>query len=206
MASMATSTASLPQPTNASETIANASAVELSDVGGLDVPFKLTSDRMRRRSELARVQPVTTPTEEIELSTIQEDRLVQDPSTHNTDSPSVPISTAGAIVFRPNPTVDDVEIAPSFPNSLTPSMRFEEEAGSEAALAPPAQTADQKRKVLVNFATVCLCAFFTGWNDGTTGPLLPRIQEFYHVSSSLTRLFERDITDRTHRSDSRWCL
>ena len=205
MASMATSTASLPQPTNASETIANVSAVELSDVGGLDVPFKLTSERMRRRSELARVQPVTIPTEEIELSPIQEDGLVQDLSTHNTGSPSVPASTTGAIVFRPDPTVDDVEIAPSFPNSLTPSMRSEE-AGSESALAPPAQTAEQKRKVLVNFATVCLCAFFTGWNDGTTGPLLPRIQEFYHVSLSLTQFFRRDIIDRTRRSDSRWCL
>ena len=33
----------------------------------------------------------------------------------------------------------------------------------------------------VQFATLCWTLFLAGWNDGTTGPLLPRIQEVYHV-------------------------
>ncbi|KAF8637248.1 hypothetical protein AX17_002959 [Amanita inopinata Kibby_2008] len=32
------------------------------------------------------------------------------------------------------------------------------------------------------FLTVCLSLFLVGWNDGSTGPLLPRIQRVYHVS------------------------
>ena len=36
----------------------------------------------------------------------------------------------------------------------------------------------------VQFATLFFALYLAGWNDGTTGPLLPRIQEFYHVSSS----------------------
>ncbi|KZT71856.1 MFS general substrate transporter [Daedalea quercina L-15889] len=28
---------------------------------------------------------------------------------------------------------------------------------------------------------MCLALFLAGWNDGTTGPLLPRIQKVYHV-------------------------
>ena len=52
---------------------ANSSAVDLSEVAisSLDIPHKLTSDRVRRRSELARAQIPSTPAslvhEEIEL-------------------------------------------------------------------------------------------------------------------------------------------
>jgi hypothetical protein len=33
----------------------------------------------------------------------------------------------------------------------------------------------------IQFAALCWCLFLGGWNDGTTGPLLPRIQKFYGV-------------------------
>lgn len=33
----------------------------------------------------------------------------------------------------------------------------------------------------IQFASLCWSLFLAGWNDGTTGPLLPRIQEVYHV-------------------------
>lgn len=33
----------------------------------------------------------------------------------------------------------------------------------------------------IQFATFCLTLFLGGWNDGTTGPMLPRIQEVYDV-------------------------
>ncbi len=33
----------------------------------------------------------------------------------------------------------------------------------------------------IQFSALCWCIFLIGWNDGTTGPLLPRIQEVYHV-------------------------
>lgn len=36
-------------------------------------------------------------------------------------------------------------------------------------------------KARLQFFSVCFCLFVAGWNDGTTGPLLPRIQQVYHV-------------------------
>ena len=33
----------------------------------------------------------------------------------------------------------------------------------------------------IHFTTLCFCLFLVGWNDGTVGPLLPRIQGVYHV-------------------------
>lgn len=45
---------------------------------------------------------------------------------------------------------------------------------------PP--TKKQKTIARVQFLTLCLTLFLAGWNDGTTGPLLPRIQEVYKVS------------------------
>ena len=188
--------------------VANASAVDLSDAvedtavsSTLDLPHKLTSERVRRRSELARAQAATTPTEEIELPEL--------PTIKEKDSPGARVriqelavvaggggiggasgsaSAAPSGFFGPGPdgapvfrVDDDVEIARSFPSSLTPSVRFEEETGSTAELSP-AQKAENRRRSYVNFATLCLCIFFEGWNDGTTGPLLPRIQEYYNVS------------------------
>ena len=34
----------------------------------------------------------------------------------------------------------------------------------------------------LQFAACSWTLFMAGWNDGSTGPLLPRIQEVYHVS------------------------
>lgn len=41
----------------------------------------------------------------------------------------------------------------------------------------------RQQRVLANvqFLTLCWTVFLIGWNDGSTGPLVPRIREFYHV-------------------------
>lgn len=39
----------------------------------------------------------------------------------------------------------------------------------------------QRRSSLVHFVSLCWCVWLIGWNDGTTGPMLPRIQEQYNV-------------------------
>jgi len=46
------------------------------------------------------------------------------------------------------------------------------------------RTKKQKATERIQFSAVCWCLFLAGWNDGTTGPLLPRIQEVYHVCLS----------------------
>jgi hypothetical protein len=49
------------------------------------------------------------------------------------------------------------------------------------------RTKKQKATERTHFAALCWCIFLAGWNDGTTGPLLPRIQQVYHVCSYLLR-------------------
>lgn len=53
--------------------------------------------------------------------------------------------------------------------------------------AVSASTPATRRKARIQFATLCGTLFLAGWNDGTTGPLLPRIQSVYHVRSHLLR-------------------
>ncbi|KIK69642.1 hypothetical protein GYMLUDRAFT_186853 [Collybiopsis luxurians FD-317 M1] len=40
----------------------------------------------------------------------------------------------------------------------------------------------------IQLAALYWCLFLAGWNDGSTGPLLPRIQEVYHVSYIIVSL------------------
>ena len=43
-------------------------------------------------------------------------------------------------------------------------------------------TKKEARLALAQFLALCWALFVMGWNDGSTGPLLPRIQIFYDVS------------------------
>ncbi|KAG1800261.1 major facilitator superfamily domain-containing protein [Suillus plorans] len=51
-----------------------------------------------------------------------------------------------------------------------------------------AQTKRQRLRARVQFATVCGSMYLAGWNDGTTGPLLPRIQEVYDLNFTIVSL------------------
>lgn len=44
---------------------------------------------------------------------------------------------------------------------------------------------NHKRNSLIQFLSLCYCLGMVGWNDGTTGPLLPTLQEYYKVCSRL---------------------
>jgi hypothetical protein len=44
-------------------------------------------------------------------------------------------------------------------------------------------TKQEARVARAQFLALCWTLFVLGWNDGSTGPLLPRIQEFYDVNS-----------------------
>lgn len=58
-----------------------------------------------------------------------------------------------------------------------------QDAEGSGAAAPESEVDPRllNRKLQIHFATMCSALFLAGWNDGTTGPLLPRIQEVYHV-------------------------
>ncbi|KAI6043917.1 major facilitator superfamily domain-containing protein, partial [Pisolithus marmoratus] len=46
----------------------------------------------------------------------------------------------------------------------------------------------QRRRAHIQFATLCWTLYLAGWNDGTTGPLLPRIQQVYNVNFAIVSL------------------
>ncbi|KAI0783169.1 MFS general substrate transporter [Abortiporus biennis] len=50
------------------------------------------------------------------------------------------------------------------------------------------ERASQQRRSLIHFATLCFCLFVEGWNDGSTGPLLPTIQRHYGVGFAVVSL------------------
>ena len=45
-----------------------------------------------------------------------------------------------------------------------------------------ALTNQEARSARAQFLALCWALFVIGWFDGSTGPLLPRIQKFYDVS------------------------
>lgn len=58
----------------------------------------------------------------------------------------------------------------------------------------------------VFLATLCWGALVCGWNDGTLGPLLPRIQENYQVSiSPIVDCGVPNLAFGSFRSATRWC-
>ena len=40
----------------------------------------------------------------------------------------------------------------------------------------------EERVARAQFLALCLALFVVGWTDGSTGPLIPRLQIFYDVS------------------------
>ena len=59
------------------------------------------------------------------------------------------------------------------------------------------------RKLLeIQYGCLCLALFLAGWNDGTNGPLIPRIQRYYNVSSFVDTFLLVHAHPITRRSTS----
>ncbi|KAJ7288976.1 major facilitator superfamily domain-containing protein [Mycena rebaudengoi] len=63
-----------------------------------------------------------------------------------------------------------------------------ETADKELELPKPEPTKRQLLLAKVQLITLCWTLFLIGWNDGTLGPLLPRIQQVYHVGYTIVSL------------------
>lgn len=74
------------------------------------------------------------------------------------------------------------------PDDSSPHLRLGQQVRSEETVVPPAQepgtttrSKEMLREANVMYASMLYTMLLSGWNDGTTGPLLPRIQLVYHV-------------------------
>jgi hypothetical protein len=68
------------------------------------------------------------------------------------------------------------------------------DSGAASVSDLKAQTKRQRLRARVQFATVCGSMYLAGWNDGTTGPLLPRIQTVYGVGGFKHSQFSLNLT------------
>lgn len=82
------------------------------------------------------------------------------------------------------PALDDFEL-PVLPFDALRDQTSEKSSIKSHADVPQAAvytpSKKQINKARLQFITLCWTIFLAGWNDGSTGPLLPRIQEAYKV-------------------------
>ena len=100
----------------------------------------------------------------------------------NVDSEAAIVApTTESLSFDPELSSKSLEGAETGP---APSTQWHPD-GAPPATAVPALTPASRRKAKIQFAVLCWTLFLAGWNDGTTGPLLHRIQTVYHVRALL---------------------
>ncbi|KAF8439081.1 major facilitator superfamily domain-containing protein [Boletus edulis BED1] len=67
-------------------------------------------------------------------------------------------------------------------------MKHVSHSGVANDTVPVVQTKSQRLRARLQFATLCWTLYLAGWNDGTTGPLLPRIQKVYNLNFAVVSL------------------
>ena len=130
----------------------------------------------RRGSEFGRLRPTDfVQTTDIELAQIPSGLAKAE-----SDVASLASRTDKA---PPKVTVPDVELAPgpSLPQSAAVSTLDEPDSMSTAPILTAAEKRAQHRWSRIHFAAFCWCFYLVGWNDGSTGPLLPTIQRHHNV-------------------------
>lgn len=105
------------------------------------------------------------------------------------DGEKTPVATSAATSNRASPTLN-LELEDDGPS---PELKLKEAKLSTSQLPAlesqlgvgPSASAAMKRKATLQFATLCLSIYVSGWNDGALGPLLPRLQAVYEVSTTM---------------------
>ncbi|KAI0093476.1 major facilitator superfamily domain-containing protein [Irpex rosettiformis] len=132
----------------------------------------------RRASDFNRSRPLNL-TKDIELTPIDTSTKVD--STAGNES-LVQVSKQGVTV--------DIERASStgiFPSTTVSQAPSTREHGSTTNLTG-SRTATQRRWARMHFAVLCYNFFLAGWNDGSTGPLLPTIQRAHHIGFAIVSM------------------
>jgi hypothetical protein len=81
--------------------------------------------------------------------------------------------------FAEGSVVDAIEMSP-----VTPIETQNDDSEKLTRSQPQAKQRTQKTREQIQLAALCWFLYLEGWNDGSNGPLLPRIQEVYGVPFS----------------------
>ncbi|KAI0754413.1 MFS general substrate transporter [Daedaleopsis nitida] len=79
--------------------------------------------------------------------------------------------------------VDQEKVSPPSPHSIDGTKEI---VTDEVTQLPISDSKDESR--WVQFFALCCSIYVAGWNDGTLGPLLPRLQEVYHVNYAVVSI------------------
>ncbi|KAI0760123.1 major facilitator superfamily domain-containing protein [Fomes fomentarius] len=184
--------------------VLNGSALDINDMASassLELPVAAATDpRVRRRSDFSRggggvfgglatistVAPAVK-SEVLELHTISGAASNAASTTASTigeplrdDKSTIQVRVSDAVTGLRDQDVEGA--ASSASRAVADDVNFSMESISAA------QQAIYKKKSDIHFFALCWCVFGMGWNDGTTGPMLPRIQEHYHVNFAMVSM------------------
>ncbi|PCH38265.1 MFS general substrate transporter [Wolfiporia cocos MD-104 SS10] len=147
-----------------------------------DIPFRRHSGEvLRRRGETAGVwprrhDPHSDIQEVIELDTIEE---ILGEGSESVRAAASALKAQGDVTTKGS----DVENAPgTYISSVGPSERVAEVEIS------PVQLKKNRWHGKVHLAALCYQYFLEGWNDGSLGPLLPRLQSHYKIGFDVISL------------------
>ncbi|ESK87786.1 hypothetical protein Moror_15376 [Moniliophthora roreri MCA 2997] len=97
----------------------------------------------------------------------------------------------------PRPSESGVSVRSKYEETQSPRRLVNEHIPHSSVDEPPTerpaqinsdQIKYQMRRARFQLASLFWSMFLAGWNDATTGPLLPRIQEFYKVNDTIVSL------------------
>ena len=104
---------------------------------------------------------------------------------------------------------EDTELAESKHADQTPySTEEDQDEKEKTAFSPTLEPVKRSAWVAhIQFIALCWTLFVAGWNDATTGPLLPRMQSAYHVCSLIAAYPFNELSHFPRsRSDIQWSL
>lgn len=162
----------------------------------LDLP-SFHSPSVRRRSDRPSVASGVRPTNVEDLAnypSVVPSQLVTDHGRRRSEvSTTVHISLEHPSQIHAPVFEEDVTTAPTSYNvTPAPSVHRDfdrlELDDTSSYQVPPTELSRQQQRAIVHFTAVCFAMFLNGWNDGTTGPLLPVMQSFYHLNFTLVSL------------------
>ncbi|KDQ58458.1 hypothetical protein JAAARDRAFT_128981 [Jaapia argillacea MUCL 33604] len=106
-------------------------------------------------------------------------------------NPSRHHSALSVVEVRNPAGTSEVDLEPVERDQIAPpSIRSVGEGVLEREYPPsvPREASNSHRKEYIQFAALCWSLYLEGWNDGSTGPLLPAIQNFYHIGFATVSL------------------
>jgi hypothetical protein len=161
------------------ETTATTTTVDYTVPTFLFVP----SSRVRRRSELAftragKASQAEEPGANYELPTLPPDVVQR--------SRLQPPGDLGFVTEEPTIAPTALKTDPETPGEPTPAQSLYYSDTAALTYVATVRTGAHRRLGAVHFAALCWSFFVEGWNDGSTGPLLPTIQNYYHVRATLS--------------------